>query len=91
MKTITLETDYLIVGAGAMGMAFADTLLAQTSARIVMVDRRYQPGGHWNDAYSFVRLHQPSYFYGVNFAPRNAAEQAGNDCWPICFSERAER
>ena len=24
------------------------------------------PGGHWNDAYSFVALHQPSAFYGVN-------------------------
>jgi hypothetical protein len=24
------------------------------------------PGGHWNDAYSFVRLHQPSAYYGVN-------------------------
>ncbi len=22
-------------------------------------------GGHWNDAYPFVRLHQPSHFYGV--------------------------
>ncbi len=73
MKTIALETDYLIVGAGAMGMAFADTLQTQTSARIVMVDRRYQPGGHWNDAYSFVRLHQPSYFYGVN------SRNLGND------------
>src|SRR6202022_3668989 len=24
------------------------------------------PGGHWNDAYSFVGLHQPSAFYGVS-------------------------
>ena len=31
-----------------------------------MVDRRHRPGGHWNDAYPFVRLHQPSAFYGVN-------------------------
>jgi hypothetical protein len=31
-----------------------------------MVDRRDKPGGHWNDAYPFVRLHQPSAFYGVN-------------------------
>jgi cation diffusion facilitator CzcD-associated flavoprotein CzcO len=32
----------------------------------MMVDRRHRPGGHWNDAYPFVRLHQPSAFYGVN-------------------------
>ena len=31
-----------------------------------MVDRRHRPGGHWNDAYPFVRLHQPSATYGVN-------------------------
>jgi hypothetical protein len=61
-----IETDYLIVGAGAAGMAFADTLLTETDARIVIVDRHHRPGGHWNDAYPFVRLHQPSAFYGVN-------------------------
>jgi hypothetical protein len=33
---------------------------------MVMVDRHASPGGHWNDAYPFVRLHQPSAFYGLN-------------------------
>ncbi|WP_299322082.1 FAD/NAD(P)-binding protein [Parasphingopyxis sp.] len=60
------ETDYLIIGAGAVGMAFADTLLDETDAHITFVDRHAKPGGHWNDAYSFVALHQPSAFYGVN-------------------------
>ena len=60
------ETDYLIIGAGAAAMAFADELLTNSDARILMVDRRDKPGGHWNDAYPFVRLHQPSAFYGVN-------------------------
>ncbi len=59
------ETDYLVVGSGAMAMAFVDTLLDESDARVVMVDRRHRPGGHWNDAYPFVRLHQPSMFYGV--------------------------
>lgn len=58
-------TDYLIVGAGASGLAFADTLLDVTDATITLVDRRDAPGGHWNDAYPFVRLHQPSSYYGV--------------------------
>ena len=60
------ETDYLIVGAGAAGLAFADALIAASDADVVLVDRRHGPGGHWNDAYPFVRLHQPSAFYGVN-------------------------
>lgn len=62
----TIETDYLVVGAGAMGMAFTDTLVAETDARVVIVDRGHQPGGHWTRAYPFVRLHQPSAYYGVN-------------------------
>ena len=61
-----IETDYLIVGAGAAGMAFADELVVQCDMGVVMVDRRHSPGGHWNDAYPFVRLHQPSAIYGVN-------------------------
>ena len=61
-----LTTDYLVIGSGAMGMAFVDVLLAETDARIIIVDKHHQPGGHWNDAYPFVRLHQPSAFYGVS-------------------------
>src|SRR5262245_48142048 len=61
-----LECDYLIVGSGAMGMAMADVLLTESDATIAMVDRHHRAGGHWNDAYSFVRLHQPSKRYGVN-------------------------
>ncbi|MEO1398019.1 MAG: NAD(P)-binding protein [Pseudomonadota bacterium] len=60
-----MKTDYLIVGSGAMGMAFADTLLSDSEASMIIVDRHDQPGGHWNIAYPFVRLHQPSAFYGV--------------------------
>jgi len=67
MKTIT--TDYLIIGGGAVGMAFADTILDETDAHVTIVDRQARPGGHWNDAYSFVALHQPSAFYGVNSLP----------------------
>jgi hypothetical protein len=60
-----LETDYLVVGAGATGMAFTDALIGESDAEVVMVDRRHRPGGHWNDDYAFVRLHQPSAMYGV--------------------------
>jgi hypothetical protein len=61
-----LETDYLIIGSGAMGMAFADVLLTETDASMIIIDKHHKPGGHWNDAYPFVRLHQPSDFYGVS-------------------------
>ena len=60
------QADYLIVGAGAVGMIFADQLLSETGATIAIVDRQATPGGHWNEAYPFVRLHQPSAYYGVN-------------------------
>ncbi len=62
----TIEADYLVVGAGAMGLAFTDTLVAESDATVVIVDRHDQPGGHWTTAYPFVRLHQPSAYYGVN-------------------------
>lgn len=64
-----ITADYLIKGAGAAAMAFADTLLTETDATMVIVDRHDRPGGHWNDAYPFVRLHQPSSYYGVPSAP----------------------
>jgi hypothetical protein len=62
----TIEAEYLVVGAGAMGLAFTDTLVSESDATIVVVDRNDQPGGHWTYAYPFVRLHQPSAYYGVN-------------------------
>ena len=61
-----LETDYLIVGSGLVGMAFADTLFTETDANIIIVDRYAKPGGHWNLAYPFVTLHQPSAYFGVS-------------------------
>jgi NAD(P)-binding Rossmann-like domain len=60
-----LDTDYLVVGAGAMGMAFTDALIDHSDVHVTIVDRRHAPGGHWVDAYPFVQLHQASLFYGV--------------------------
>ena len=75
-----IEADYLVIGAGAMGMAFVDTLLTETDATVVLVDSNLQPGGHWNWVYPFVRLHQPSAYYGVNseaFDNEDAIDRAG--------------
>src|SRR5439155_3894681 len=83
-----LETDYLVVGAGALGMAFVDSLIEHSDADVVMVERRHRPGGHWLDAYPFVQLHQPSRFYGVNSTPlgQDRTEAEGTDTG---FFERA--
>ena len=51
-----------------MGMAFVDEILTHTDTTVALVERRNKPGGHWNDAYPHVRLHQPSFFYGLNSA-----------------------
>lgn len=66
MSQEIFETDYLVIGSGAMGMAFVDTLLSETDCDIIIVDQHHKPGGHWNDAYPFVTLHQPSAYYGVS-------------------------
>ena len=68
-----LNADYLVIGSGAVGMAFVDTMLEESDATFLMVDRHHLPGGHWNDAYPFVRLHQPSASYGV------ASRELGNN------------
>ncbi len=65
MVATVLDADYLVIGAGAAGMAFTDALIDHADVSVVMVDRRYAVGGHWLDAYPFVRLHQASMFYGV--------------------------
>jgi hypothetical protein len=60
-----LDADYVVVGAGAAGMAFTDALVDHADVTVALVDRRHGAGGHWLDAYPFVRLHQASAFYGV--------------------------
>jgi hypothetical protein len=86
--TQSIETDYLVVGAGAAAMSFVDTLIEHTDADVVMVERRHRPGGHWLDSYPFVQLHQPSSFYGVSSTPlgQGRIDAAGPEAG---FSERA--
>ena len=63
--THIVEADYVVVGAGASGMAFTDALIDHADVRVALVDRRHGVGGHWLQDYPFVRLHQSSTFYGV--------------------------
>jgi hypothetical protein len=84
------KTDYLVVGAGAMGMAFTDALIDHADAHVTLVDRRYAAGGHWQDAYPFVQLHQASLFYGVasTVLGNGAVQQSGPEAG---LQERARR
>lgn len=85
-----LETDYLVVGAGAMGMAFTDALIDHADVHVTLVDSRHAPGGHWQDAYPFVQLHQASVFYGVasTVLGTGAVQQDGPEAG---LQERARR
>lgn len=78
-EAVPMQTDYLITGAGATALSFLDVLLAETDASITVVDRRDAPGGHWNDAYPFVRLHQSASFYGVHSRHLGPQRKAGQD------------
>ena len=73
-RPFMVEADYLVVGAGAAGMAFVDSLIHNADVHVAIVDRRHSAGGHWLDAYSFVRLHQASEFYGVVSTPLGNGE-----------------
>ena len=90
MATRTVDTDYLVVGAGAMGMAFTDALVDHADVHVTLVDRRHAAGGHWQDAYPFVQLHQASVFYGVasTVLGTGAVQQQGPESG---LQERARR
>ena len=86
----SMQTDYLVVGAGAMGMAFTDALVDHADVHVTLVDRRHAAGGHWQDAYPFVQLHQASLFYGVasTVLGHGAVQQSGPEAG---LQERARR
>jgi hypothetical protein len=87
-KGSAIESDYLVVGAGALRDGLADTLIQNSDADVVMIDGRHGPGDHWLDSYPFVQLHQPSMNYGVNSTAlgEDRTETDGRDAG---FYERA--
>lgn len=91
-----MKADYLVIGCGSSGLAFVDSLIAENpDATVVMIDRRERPGGHWNDAYPFVCLHQPSSFYGVNSLElcdgRIDADGLNQGLWGLATGEEVTR
>ena len=78
-------STYLVIGAGAAGLSFIDSLLTfDATATVILVDRNSQPGGHWTSAYNFARLHQTSCNYGVNSLPlSNNIDSRGNELFSV--------
>ena len=85
------DVDYVVVGAGAMGMAFTDALTAHADVSVALVDRRHGAGGHWLDAYGFVRLHQASAFYGVASTLLGGGRVSPTDRSAACTSAMGAR
>jgi hypothetical protein len=73
-----------------MGMAFTDALIDHADVHVTLVDRRHVAGGHWQDAYPFVQLHQASVFYGVasTLLGTGALQQRGPE---VGLQERARQ
>ena len=45
-----LSTDYLIIGAGALGLGFLDEIIRNSEdIQAIIVDVRDKPGGHWSE------------------------------------------
>ncbi|NKB54369.1 MAG: NAD(P)-binding protein [Rhizobiaceae bacterium] len=64
----TTETfDLVVVGAGVAGLnaLYAATDYLPKGARVLLIDQKQGPGGMWNTAYDFVRLHQPHPMFTV--------------------------
>ena len=47
----TLEADYVVVGAGAVGLGFVDVLLDETQSDILLIDRRDRKSTRLNSSH----------------------------------------
>lgn len=78
MSAAADSTSYelCIVGAGIAGLnaAFVAGRYLSGGARVLLLDRHEQPGGMWNDAYTYVRLHQPYSFFTAGNIPWTLTE-----------------
>jgi NAD(P)-binding Rossmann-like domain len=59
--------DLCIIGAGVAGAnaMFVASKYLPAGTRVLLLDKHHQPGGMWNDAYSYLRLHQPHRLFTV--------------------------
>ena len=59
--------DLVVIGAGVAGLnaLYAASEYLPKGARVLLVDQKDAPGGMWNTAYDYVRLHQPHPMFTV--------------------------
>jgi hypothetical protein len=59
--------DLVVIGAGIAGLnaLSAASEYLPKKARVLLVDQKDAPGGMWNTAYDYVRLHQPHPMFTV--------------------------
>lgn len=59
--------DLVVIGAGIAGLnaLYAATHYLTKDARVLLIDQKQAPGGMWNIAYDYVRLHQPHPMFTV--------------------------
>jgi cation diffusion facilitator CzcD-associated flavoprotein CzcO len=72
-----VDFDLCIVGAGVVGLnaAFVASRFLPATARVLILDKHRQAGGMWNDAYSYVRLHQPYQLFTAGDIPWTLARK----------------
>lgn len=65
------DYDFAVVGAGIAGLNVLHAALdyLPQGARVLLVDQKDRPGGMWNTAYDYVRLHQPHPMFTVGNTP----------------------
>lgn len=61
------EFDLVVIGAGIAGLnaLFAASEYLPKGAHVLLLDEKTAPGGMWNTAYDYVRLHQPHPMFTV--------------------------
>ena len=66
-----MDFDLCIVGAGVVGLnaLFVASRFLPNTAQVLILDKHQQAGGMWNDAYSYVRLHQPYQLFTAGDIP----------------------
>ena len=82
MRMLEISTDYLIVGAGAMGMGFLDELVTCSQLEAVIVDTRDKPGGHWNQV-QYVTVQYSTVHTGTRHTPScGSTSPHSTTAWP---------
>src|SRR5579863_6942614 len=81
-ESMTAQTDrydLCIVGAGIAGLnaAVVASHYLPATARVLLIDKHQQAGGMWNDAYSYVRLHQPYQQFTAGNIPWSLRREPG--------------